>query len=96
MYFSLQKDFNYKNVCCFLFFNNGFIFFMINVYSDNNQSALKYLKDTETNIWNVLIMVGNFNIRDNIWDLSFPFHSSHSGTLLEIADFFDLSLSLLI
>ena len=51
IYFSLQKDiFNYKDICCFLFFHNGFIFFMINVYSDDNQSALKYFKNTETNI----------------------------------------------
>ena len=27
--------------------------------------ALKYLKDTKVNIGNVLIMSGNFNIRDN-------------------------------
>ena len=38
---------------------------MINIYLDNNQTALKYLKDTEANIHNVLIMAGNFNIRDN-------------------------------
>jgi len=34
------------------------MFFMINVYSDNHQSVLKYLKDTEVNINNVLIMAG--------------------------------------
>ena len=37
---------------------------MINVYSDDHQAAFKYLKDTEANIHNVLIMVGDFNIRD--------------------------------
>jgi len=66
IHFSLWKDiFNYKDIYCFLFFNNGFIFFMINVYSDNNQSALKYLKDTEANIWNILIIAGDFNIKDS-------------------------------
>jgi len=29
---------------------------MINVYSNNNHSALKYLKDTEANIHNILII----------------------------------------
>ena len=36
---------------------------MINVYSDNNHLALKYLKDTKANIHNILIMAGDFNIR---------------------------------
>jgi len=46
MCFSLWKDMlNYKDICCFSFFNNGTIFFMINVYFDNNQSALKYFKN---------------------------------------------------
>ena len=39
---------------------------MINVYSDGRQSTFKYLKDTEVNIHNVLVMMGDFNIRDSI------------------------------
>ena len=38
---------------------------MINIYSNNNQSALKYLMNTKANIQNVLIMAGDFNIRDS-------------------------------
>ena len=49
--FSLQKNiFNYKNICCFSFFNNSDIYYMINIYSDAAQTALKYLKNTEANI----------------------------------------------
>jgi len=55
--------------------------------------ALKYLKDTEVNINNVLIMTGDFNIRDSLWDPSFHFHSSISDDLIMIADSFDLALS---
>jgi len=55
--------------------------------------ALKYLKDTEVNINNVLLMMGNFNIRDSLWDPSFPFHASISDDLIMIADSFDLALS---
>ena len=55
--------------------------------------ALKYLKDTEVNISNVLLMTGDFNIRDSLWDPTFPFHSSISDDLIMIADSFDLSLS---
>ena len=48
------------------FFNNSNIFFILNIYSDNYQSALKYLKNTEVNLQNVLIIASSFNIRDNI------------------------------
>ena len=33
-------------------------------------SFLKYLKDTEVNINNILIMTEDFNIRDCLWDPS--------------------------
>jgi len=66
---------------------------MINVYSDSSQSALKYLKDTETNIHNVIIITGDFNIRDSLWDTNFSFHSVHSDTLFDIADLFYLAIS---
>ena len=38
-------------------------------------------------------MTGDFNIRDNLWDPFFPFHSSISDNLIMVADSFDLSLS---
>ena len=67
----------------------------MNVYSDSSHSALKYLKDTEVNIDNVLLMTSDFNIRDSLWDSSFPFHSSISDDLIIIADLFNLALSTL-
>jgi len=66
---------------------------MINVYSNSNKSALKYLKNTEANIRNVLIMTGDFNIRDNNWNPSFLFHLIHSDLLTDIMDSLDLFLS---
>jgi len=64
----------------------------MNIYSDSSHTALKYLKDTEVNIENVLLMIGDFNIRDSLWDSAFPFHSSVSDDLIIIADSFNLSL----
>ena len=64
----------------------------MNVYSDSFHSALKYLKDTEVNIDNVLVMTGNFNIRDSLWDIFFFHHSFISDDLLIIADSFNLTL----
>jgi len=65
----------------------------MNIYSDASHSALKYLKDTEVNFCNLLIMTGDFNIRNSLWDFSFPYHSSISDNLIILADSFDLSLS---
>jgi len=90
IHFSLQKDiFDYKDISCF---SNSNIFFMINIYSDNYQAALKYLKNTEANIHHVLVIVGDFNIRDREWDLFYPFYLSHSNSLLEITDSLNLKL----
>jgi len=41
------------------------MFFILNIYSDNQQNALKYLKDTEVNLNNVVIITRNFNIINN-------------------------------
>jgi len=71
----------------------GVVYFLINVYLDSFQAALKYLKNTEINISNVLKMIGNFNIRDNSWDPNFSHYSHHSNVLFKIADFFQLELS---
>ena len=38
-------------------------------------------------------MTGDFNIRDSLWDMNFPFHSVHSNTLLNIADLLSLAIS---
>ena len=68
----------------------------MNVYSDSSHSALKYLKDIEVNVNNFLIMTSNFNIRNSLWDLSFPHHSSISDNFIIIADSFNLDLLILI
>ena len=66
---------------------------MINVYSDDNHLVLKYLKDTEANLQNILIIAGDLNIRDSNWDPCYPFHSIYSDFLLEITDLYGLCLS---
>ena len=90
--FLLRRDiFNHRNINLLSFFNHSFI---INIYSDDCQSALKYLKDTEMNLNNILIITGDFNIRDNNWDPLYLHHSIHADTLREIADSFTLELSM--
>ena len=61
--FSLQKDItDHRDIILILFFNNGKCFQLMNVYSDSSHTALKYLKDTEVNIHNLLVITGDFNI----------------------------------
>ena len=41
-----------------------------------------------------LIIAGDFNIKDNNWNLSYPHHLIHVDTLREIANSFNLELLL--
>ena len=57
------------------------MYFIINVYSDNQQSTLKYLKNIEVNLNNILIITRDFNIRDNDWDFLYLYYSTHAVIL---------------
>ena len=65
----------------------------MNIYSDAFHSILKYFKNTKMNINNLILMTGDFNIRDSLWNPLFPHHSSISDDLFILADLFDLDLS---
>jgi len=91
--FSFCKDImNHRDILLALFFINSELFWIMNVYSDSSHSAIKYLKDTEINICNLLVMTGDFNICDSLWDPLFLHHSSISDDLIIIADSFNLNL----
>jgi len=65
--FLLYKDIiNHRDIILISFFNNNVCYYIMNVYSDSSHSALKYLQDTEVNIDNILLMTGDFNIRDSL------------------------------
>ena len=94
LHFSLHKDIiNHRDILLSSFFNNGAIYWIMNIYSDSSHSAIKYLKDTEFNLRNLLIMTGDFNICNSLWDPSYNFHSLISNDLFMIADSFNLNLS---
>ena len=89
--FLLRNDIiNHRDISLISFFNNNICHYIMN---NSSYSVLKYLKNTKVNIDNVLLMTGDFNIRDNLWDPSFPFHSLISEDLIIIADSFNLALS---
>ena len=70
------------------------MYFIINVYSDNQQFILKYLKDTEMNLNNTLIMIVNFNIRDNNWNPLYLHYFIYADILRKIANSLNLEILL--
>ena len=46
------------------FINNNSVFYLMNVYSDLSQLALKYIKNSEVILQNLLIITDDFNIQD--------------------------------
>ena len=92
--FLFRKDlFDHQDINLISFICNDTWHYILNIYSDLSHSALKYLKDTKVSISQVLLMTGDFNVRDNLWGPLFPHHSSISDNLMMIADSFDLALS---
>ena len=57
---------NYRDISLIFFFNNNICYYIMNVYSDSSHTTLKYLKDTEVNINNIVLMIDDFNIRDSL------------------------------
>ena len=91
--FSLWRDiYNHWDISLIFFLNHGILYYLLNVYSNNQQNALKYLKDIKANLNNVTIIIDNFNIHDNNWDPVYPHHSLHTDTLHEISDSLDLEM----
>jgi len=89
--FSFRKDiYNHNNINLVPFANSSSIHFILNIYSDNYQLVLKYFKDTEVDLNNVIIISGNFNIRNSDWNPLFPYHLIHANYLLEIANLLNL------
>jgi len=58
-----------------------------------SQSALKYLKDIEANINNVIIIIGDLNIKNNLWDFNYSCYFIHRILFFDIANLFYLGLS---
>jgi len=95
LYFLLRKDIhNNWNINIISFFNYSSMCFIINIYLDNQQTVLKYLKNTEVNLNNVLIITENFDIRNNSWDPSYSHYLTYVYILQEVANSLNLELSM--
>jgi len=94
MRFTLQLDIiNHQDINVMAFHNDQDTNYIINIYSDSNQTALQALWESMMNIDKTIILTGDFNIRDSDWDPNFKHHSSHTDDLITIADSLGLELS---
>ena len=92
--FCLEKNItNHRDINLISLFNNGIICFIINIYSNDQQNAFKYLKDIEINLSNILIITEDLNIKNNGWNPLYLHYSVYANTLIEIANSFKLKLS---
>ena len=95
MRFSLRRDLiNHCDINVIDFHNGQDVNFIINIYSDSNQTALQVLCNNIRNIGIMVVMTGDFNIRDSDWDPNIQYHSIHMEDLMSIADSLDLELAI--
>jgi len=65
--FTLCSDIiSHRDILLILFLNDHVCYYIMNIYSNSSHTALKYLKDTEVNLDNVIAMTGDFNIRNSL------------------------------
>jgi len=94
MRFSLRKDLiNHCDINIIDFHNGQDVQFIINIYSDSNQTAIQTLHNNIRNISNMIIMTGDFNIRNSDWDPNVHHHLIHTKDLMFIASCLDLELA---
>jgi len=92
--FSLRKDLiNHCNINIINFHNGQDVHFIINVYSDSNQTVIQVLCNNTRNIGNTVVMTGDFNIRNSDWDPNVQYHLIHTEDLMSITDSLDLELA---
>ena len=94
MRFALCLDIvNHCNINILSFHNEQDVNFIINIYSNSNQTALQFLSQNIVNLNNTIIMTGDFNIRDSNWDPNFHYHSIHTDDLFILANSLGLEFS---
>ena len=85
---------DHHSILLLSFFNREVHHFLMNVYLDDWQSAVKFMLDQVINISNLLYMGGDFNIRDAEWDLFVSVHPAAGQALIDLADSLGLVCSL--
>jgi len=94
MRFTLKLDIiNHWDVNVLAFHSGQYINYIINIYSDNNQSTLHALNQNIVNLNDTVVMTDDFNIRDNDWDPNYPYHSAHTEDFFTLAESLGLDLS---
>ena len=85
---------NHRDINVLAFHSDHNTNFIINIYSDSNQTTLQYLRQNIINLEGTIILTDDLNIRDSDWDPNFWHHSTYTEDLLTIIDSLGLELSL--
>jgi len=94
MRFTIRLDIvNHKDINILAFHCDHYTNFIINIYSNSNQTTIHFLQQNTINSDNMVIIIGDFNIRDSDWDSLAHHHSIHTDDLFTIADSLGLELS---
>jgi len=93
--FSLRRDVvDHRDILLLSFFNRRVYHFLMNVYSDDRHSAVKFMLDQIIDIPNLLYIGEDFNIRDAEWNPSVSSHPAAGQALVDLTDSLGLVHSL--
>ena len=95
MRFTLRLDIiNHQDINVLAFYSGQHINYVINVYSDDNQSTLHALNQNIVDLNDTVVMTGDFNIRNNDQDPNYLHYSAHTEDLFTLVESLGLDLSL--
>ena len=95
MRFTLRLDIiNHQDINVLAFYSGQHINYVINIYSDDNQSTLHALNQNIVDLNDTVVMTGDFNIRNNDWDPNYLHYSAHTEDLFTLVESLGLDLSL--
>jgi len=88
---SMQTDLiDHRDIFILSLFQGNDTYNLMNVYSDDDKTAILYLRDYVDELPSFHYMGGNFNVHSSVWDPEVTYHRWAAITLLEIAADLDL------
>ena len=92
---AIRRDLvDHRDLLLLSLFLEGSITYLLNVYSDEEHTAIRFLADKQDDIPQLDYMGGDFNCHSNVWDGNVPHHRTTAISLLDSAASLGLDLAL--
>ncbi|PPR06529.1 hypothetical protein CVT26_000452, partial [Gymnopilus dilepis] len=92
---AIRRDFvDHRDLLLLSLFAEGAISYLLNVYSDSEHTAIRFLADKQDVIPQLNYMGGDFNCHSSVWDGNVPHHRTTPISLLDSAASLGLDLAL--